>query len=134
MNGKALLMKMLVTWGIVSLAFLAGCGGGSNPTPIIATISPSSAVAGTAAGFTLTVDGTNFLATSMVNFGGTTPTTTFVSSTQLTAAIPAAAIASAGPVAVTVTNPAPGGGNSNIMSFAINSGTNPIPTISSLDP
>ena len=145
MNGKAVLMKMLVIWRIVSLSFLAGCGGGttqsfnqppsdSNPTPTITTISPNSAVAGTAAGFTLTVNGTNFLATSIVNFSGTTPTTTFVSSTQLTAAIPAAAIASAGMAAVTVTNPTPGGGTSNMISFAINSGTNPIPTISSLDP
>src|SRR6202521_3507208 len=134
-------------FGIGSLLFLAGCGGGtsqtlqqpppssgSNPTPTIATISPSSAVAGTAAGFTLTANGTNFLVTSTVNFGGTTPATTVVSSTQLTAAIPAAAIASAGTAAVTVTNPTPGGGTSNMVSFAINSGTNPIPTISSLDP
>ena len=125
----------------VNIAFLAGCGGGTastlsgrNPIPAITTISPTSIVAGSAAGFTLTVNGANFMAASMVNFGGTTLTATFVSSTQLTAAIPAAAIASAGTAAVIVTNPAPGGGNSNLVSFAISSGTNPIPTISSLDP
>jgi len=149
MNSKTVLMRWLVILGIVSLVFLAGCGGnssqsannqppppsGSNPTPAITTISPNSAVAGGAA-FTLTIDGTNFVAASMVNFGGTAPTTTFVSATQLTAAIPAAAIASAGTAAVTVTNLAPGGGTSNAMNFTITStsGPNPVPTINSLGP
>ena len=125
MNSGTTLMRRLVILGIVSLVFLAGCGGGaastinnqlpapsgSNPTPTITTISPNSAVAGSAEGFTLTINGTNFVAASMVNFGGRAPATTFVSATQLTAAIPAAAIASAGNSAVTVTNPAPGGGH-----------------------
>jgi 6-phosphogluconolactonase (cycloisomerase 2 family) len=123
---------------VVSLA-ISGCGGGGAasppppPLPTISTISPSSKVAGDAA-FTLTINGTNFIAASMVNFGGTAPTTTFVSATQLTAAIPAAAIASAGTAVVTVTNPAPGGATSNTVNFTITSGTNPVPTINSLDP
>jgi DNA-binding beta-propeller fold protein YncE len=147
MKSKALTMRRLVILGIVSLVFLAGCGGGttqslnsqpprpsvSNPTPTITTISPNSAGAGGAA-FTLTINGTNFVAASMVNFGGTPRTTTFVSATQLAAAIPAAAIASAGPATVTVTNPAPGGGTSNAVNFTIASGTNPIPSINSLVP
>lgn len=147
MKRQCLLVSAFGILGIGSLLFLAGCGAGTsqtlqqppppsgaNLTPMIATISPSSVVASPAAGFTLAVNGTNFLPTSTVNFGGTTLATTLVKSTLLTAAIPAAAIASAGTVAVTVTNPAPGGGTSNVVSFAINSGTNPIPTISSLDP
>lgn len=141
MKHPCALISGLAISGIVILLFLAGCGdgtastgGGSNPVPTITAISPTGVVAGSAAGFTLTVNGTNFLPTSTVNFGGTTPTTTLVNSTLLTAAIPAAAIASAGTLAVTVTNPAPGGGTSNMVSFAIDGGTNPIPTISSLDP
>ena len=122
------------------LLSLAGCGGGTastgggNPVPTITAISPTSAVAGSAAGFTLTVNGTNFVPASVVNFAGTARPTTFVGSTQLTATIPAAAIASTGTAAVIVTNPAPGGGTSNTVSFDIHSGTNPVPTISSLDP
>jgi DNA-binding beta-propeller fold protein YncE len=137
--------RRLVTLGIVSLVFLAGCGGGSKSlgnqpppptptTPTITTISPNSAVAGGAA-FTLTINGTNFVASSMVNFGGAAPTATFVNSTQLTAAIPASSIASTGMLAVKVTNPASGGGTSNPINFTITSGgPSPAPTINSLIP
>lgn len=147
MNSKRLLIRVLVIFGIVSLLFHAGCGGGtsqsinpsppsggSNPTPTIIMISPNSAVVGGGA-FTLTINGTNFVAASMVNFNGTAPATTFVSAAQLTAAIPAAAIASAGTVAVTVTNPAPGGGTSNAMNLTISgSAANAVPAINSLSP
>jgi Tol biopolymer transport system component len=47
--------------------------------------------------------------------------TTFVSSTQLTATVPAAMIASAGTATVTVVNPSPGGGPSNGVTFTITS-------------
>jgi 6-phosphogluconolactonase (cycloisomerase 2 family) len=134
-KSEAVLVRKLAVGGIVSLLLLAGCGGGTSPssitqptssgsttTPTITTISPNSTVAGGAA-FTLTINGTNFVAASMVNFGGSTPATTFLSSTQLTAAIPAASIASTGTPAVTVTNPAPGGGTSKAINFTITSGT-----------
>ncbi|MFZ2001992.1 MAG: IPT/TIG domain-containing protein, partial [Candidatus Sulfotelmatobacter sp.] len=101
MKSEPVLVRKLAVGGIVSLLLLAGCGGGtnppvsrgSNPTPTMTAISPNSTVAGGAA-FTLTINGTNFVAGSTVNFGGSAPATTFVSSTQLTAAIPAASIAS----------------------------------------
>ncbi len=153
MKGEAAARRQLVIVGIVSLVFLAGCGGGTsqslndqppgssasttsltlNPTPSINTISPSGSMAGFAV--TITLTGTNFVAGSMVNFGGAASATTFVNSTQLTAAIPAAAVASAGIVVVTVTNPAPGGGTSNPMNFTTTSSSlNPVPTISTLYP
>jgi YVTN family beta-propeller protein len=147
MRSKALVIKLFVVIGVASLVFLVGCGGGasqsfhnqpppptgSNPAPSITTLSPNTSVAGGAA-FTLTITGTNFVTASVVNLGTTAPTTTFVSATQLTAVIPAAAIALGGTVAVSVTNPAPGGGTSNEVNFTITSGTNPVPTIATLNP
>jgi 6-phosphogluconolactonase (cycloisomerase 2 family) len=106
---------------------------GGNPVPTIALISPNSAVAGGAA-FTLTVNGTNFVPASLITFGGTARTTTFVSSTSLTASVDAAAVATAVSAQVFVTNPALGGGNSNSVNFSISGGPNPIPTISGLSP
>ena len=99
-------------------------GGASNSLtftitgPTITTISPNSADTGGAA-FTLTVNGSNFLTGSVVNFAGVARATTFVSPSQLTAAIPAAAITTARIAAVTVTNPTPSGGASNPVNFTI---------------
>src|SRR5208282_308395 len=143
MKSETVLVRKLAVGGIVSLLLLAGCGGGTsstvnptptpNPTPTITAILPNSTAAGGAA-FTLTITGTNFVAASVVNFGGSAVATTFVSSTQLTAAIPAASIAATGTPAVTVTNPAPGGGTSKAINFTITSGVNPVPTIQDLFP
>jgi len=84
--------------------------------PTITSISSTNAIAGGPA-FTLTVNGTNFVSGSTVNFSGNAHTTAFVSSTQLTAAILASDIATAGAFNVTVTNP--GGGTSNSVSFTV---------------
>ncbi len=98
--------------------------------PTEASLSPSSETAGDSA-FTLTVTGTQFVSTSVVQWNGSARPTTFVSSTTLTAAISAADIANGGIVPVTVMNPAPGGGTSNSNNFTIN---NPVPTATSLSP
>jgi len=76
----------------------------ANAHPAIATISPASATAG-GPGFTLTVNGSGFAQGSQANFNLNDVPTTFVNSTQLTAAIPASAIAIAGNPYVIVTNP-----------------------------
>jgi hypothetical protein len=96
----------------------------NNPIPSISTLSPASAVAGGPA-FTLTVNGSGFVSGSVVRWNGSDRTTTFVSSTQLTAAIPASDIAVAGTAQVTVFNPAPGGGTSNAQTFTIVTVNNP---------
>ena len=143
MKSQAPAIGKLIFLGIVTLLPLAGCGGGtasirsgsnsgptvSNPGPAITTISPPSIVAGSAA-FTLTVTGTNFVSSSMIDFGGNTVFTNFVSSTTLTATISATAIATVGTATVAVSNPAPGGGASNAMSFVILG----LPTITYLYP
>jgi hypothetical protein len=69
--------------------------------------------------FTLSVSGSNFNASSVVNFNGQAVSTTFVSSTALTASIPAADVATTATDSVTVVNPAPGGGTSTAASFSV---------------
>lgn len=93
-----------------------------NATPTLTSLSPSSATAGTA-GFTLTVNGNGFAPSSVVNWKGTALATTYGSVSQLTAAMPASLIGSAGTAAVMVTTPAPGGGASGPKTFTIKAAT-----------
>ena len=117
-----------------------GVGGGtSNPLTLnivpppakfaVTSISPTSTQAGGPA-FTLTVNGSAFVAPSpgppassgsLISFGLVTEPTTFVSSTQLTAAIPASGIAISGNPYVIVTNP--DGSTSTPITFAVNNPT-----------
>jgi hypothetical protein len=114
--------------GTFTLLF-AGCGGGKgsssssttqNPVPGITAISPTSASAGSGA-LTLTVTGSNFISSSAVRWNGSSRTTTYISASQLSAAITGDDLVSAGTAAVTVFNPTPGGGTSSSLSFTINS-------------
>jgi hypothetical protein len=89
-----------------------------NPVPVVTSISPSGASAGSAA-FTLTVNGSGFTAASEVRWDGAARPTTFVSGTQLRAAIGAADVATVRTAQVTVFSPAPGGGTSAALPFAI---------------
>lgn len=68
------------------------------------SIAPSSVPPGGPA-FTLTVNGAQFAAASIVQWNGVSRPTTYVSASQLTAQISTADIASAGQAAVTVLNP-----------------------------
>lgn len=104
-----------------------------NPVPTVSTLSPNTASEG-GAGFTLTVNGTNFASSALVRWNGTNRATTFVSPTQLTATIAAADIATAGNATVSVFNPAPGGGTSGNLTFSITVPNNPVPVATSLAP
>ena len=86
--------------------------------PSISVISPNLVQAGSG-DFTLTVNGAGFSADSVVSLGATALTTTYVGPTQLTATVPAAQIASYGWGAITVTNPTPGGGASQVVPLTI---------------
>jgi hypothetical protein len=103
------------------------------PIPVTSSLSPASTTAGGAA-FTLTVNGSSFVNGSTVQWNGTSRSTTYVSATQLTAAITAADIATTGSASVTVFTPAPGGGTSNAQTFTISSPTNPVPATTGLSP
>ena len=142
-TGDNLKRCLLTAVSTCVLCILSACGSGSNhsggnpppppTTPTITSISPNTAVAGGAA-FTLTITGTNFVAASTVDFGGSAAATAFVNSTQLTAAIPAASIASTGTPGVRVTNPAPSGGTSNAINFSVTNSVGNVPMISVLFP
>lgn len=102
----------------------------NNPAPAITNVTPNSTTAGSG-DVAITVNGTGFVSTSKVRFNGADLATTFVSSTQLTATIPASSLTAVGAANITVFSPTPGGGTSGAASFAIN---NPAPTLSGLNP
>jgi hypothetical protein len=84
-----------------TVLLVAGCGGGSssstnqppttNPSPTIATITPSSVVAGSS-DTSVTITGTGFAAGSVVSWNSVALTTTYLSATSLTVNIPAIGI------------------------------------------
>ena len=92
----------------------------TGPPPTITLMTPGSAVAGSA-NFTLTLTGTNFVPASVVQFNGSTRTTTFVSGTELHAAITAADVASVGMAHVSVQNPQANGRISADSMFLVGS-------------
>jgi 6-phosphogluconolactonase (cycloisomerase 2 family) len=110
------------------LAISPGARFATNPTPSIASLSPSSTIA-TATAFSLQVNGSNFVPGSTVYFGGLAHATTFVSSSELTANIPPADIDNGGTAVVFVFNPLPGGGASTSVEFPV---FTPTPVIASL--
>jgi len=129
--------RFLVVLLVSILGVVAGCSDddnkkSKNPVPVLTSVSPTTAAAG-GAGFTLTTNGTGFVSGSVVDWNGATRTTTFVSGTQLTAAVPASDIVSAGTAQVTVVSPTPGGGTSSPVVFTINP-VAPVLAITGLDP
>jgi hypothetical protein len=88
------------------------------PVPVITSLNPNAAVAGTSS-LSLIVNGSNFTPASVVRWNGSPRTTTFGASTQLSATISSADLAAAASTQVTVFTPAPGGGTSNAVTFNI---------------
>ncbi|HEV2350282.1 MAG TPA: aryl-sulfate sulfotransferase [Terriglobia bacterium] len=89
-----------------------------NPSPVVASISPSSIIAGSSSAL-VTVTGSGFTPQSTIQLGATSVATSFVTTTQLTAIVPSAQLASAGTLAVTVVTPSPGGGTSSAANLAV---------------
>src|SRR5205823_2941256 len=123
----AILASDLTTAGTFNITvFNPTPGGGTsnqhtftvNPPPTTTTTSPPHKII-VARAFVVTVNGTNFVSTSVVQFAGSARTTTFVNSTQLTASIPATDLTTAGTFNITVFNPTPGGGTSNAQTFTV---------------
>jgi uncharacterized repeat protein (TIGR03803 family) len=91
-----------------------------NPIPAVASISPDSVPVGSSAQ-TVTINGNNFLTSSVVSVNGSTYTPTFISNTQLSIVVASADLATAGTFLISVTNPTPGGGTSNSVTLTVSS-------------
>ena len=105
---------------------------GLNPAPVLTSLNPNNRLVNSGE-FTLTAIGSNFAPTSVVRWNGQNRVTNFVSSTELSATIPASDLTTAGTAQVRVFTPAPGGGTSGAAPFTIVP-LNPVPTITSLSP
>jgi hypothetical protein len=88
-----------------------------TPTPVLTGISPASTNLGN---FSLTLSGSKFLSGAAVYMNSTPLSTTFVSSTQLTATGNAS---SAGAFSITVQNPNPGASSSSAQNLQVNGST-----------
>jgi hypothetical protein len=91
----------------------------NNPTPIISSLSPNF-ISPSGPPATLTITGANFVPGSVVRlFGFFNQSTTFVSSTQLRAQLDSDTFSQINKIDVTVVNPEPGGGASNILTLDV---------------
>jgi len=100
--------KWTFTSVLVFIVFTVLSCGTCLPTPSITSTSPAAATAG-GGQFLLTVNGNDFRHDSVANWSGSFVVTTFVSTHQLLAVIPASGIAQSGTVVVFVFNPPEGG-------------------------
>jgi hypothetical protein len=89
----------------------------STALPTLTGLAPSSSVAGVGSDRTLSVFGTNFTPTSVVQWNGISLLTNYLTSTSLTALLPYRLLAVPGTASVTVLTP--NVGSSNALTFTI---------------
>jgi hypothetical protein len=115
-------MTRTLKFAIASASLLLCCGiaQATNPAPNITSLSPPSVYAG-GPSFTLTVKGTGFISSTVIYWSEFDPplTTTYVSSTQVTAQVPAAYITGPTSTYIYAYNPPPGGGDSASVIFSV---------------
>ncbi|MDX9768429.1 MAG: IPT/TIG domain-containing protein, partial [Ectothiorhodospiraceae bacterium] len=93
---------------------------GPNPVPVLTAIDPARiALSDPPVARTLRLTGKQFVPESVAHLGAEPLVTSYVSSTELRAEIPAALLTVPGTVPVTVFNPAPGGGVSGPVTLTI---------------
>ncbi len=93
-------------------------GDAYNLIPGISSISPNTIPSGSG-DTAITVTGTGFSNASAVLLNGNAIPTTYTSATQLSATVPAASLASLDWAAISISNPAPGGGTSSAMPLSV---------------
>jgi|GEM_PF-1702372 len=113
-------------FALIGILLFVSCSGliapnlraSNNPVPYIDLVSPVSVNPGTT-GVTLTILGTGYVSTSIVQWNSIALTTTFVSSKKLTASVPDSFVAAIGLGAITVVSPGAGDGTSNVFYFPV---------------
>jgi hypothetical protein len=103
-----------------------------SPAPVLTSMSgvPDPLLIGNP-GFTLTVNGTGFASTTVLQVGGVSLATTYVSSTQLRAFVGPQLLGQGGLLKVTALNVSPTVGPSNELTVSL---FNPIPGVTSISP
>lgn len=99
----------------------------NNPAPVISSLNPSTRQAGTGS-FTIDVSGSNFVNDGnlfRLSWNGMNRPTTFISSTFSRMTVNATDILSPGTANIRASNPGPGGGLSNQVTFTITPGNTP---------
>lgn len=117
---------------------VASCGDDDNsptqsesPQPNIYELSPPAAELGSP-GFSLTVQGSGFVGSSIVRWNGDPLETEFWTNSMLRAVVPPHALTEIDSVIVSVYSPPPGGGTTNHMFWII--AATPMPTINAITP
>jgi outer membrane protein assembly factor BamB len=101
-----------------------------NPLPVIASVAPASITAGTPSA-TITVNGSGFVASSQASCDGSPRATSYVVPTRVMVSLTADDLSVGLDRAITVTNPAPGGGTSNGGTLHV---VNPVPVATGVFP
>nr|WP_246408963.1 IPT/TIG domain-containing protein [Granulicella aggregans] len=112
-------------------------GGGSSPASTFAVMSPTPSVSSISPAYipqglavTLTISGSGFESNSVVKWNGSARPTTFFSTNTLTVALTAADVPSAGNGQIAVSNPGPGGSDTQAATEPVYA----VPAIASLSP
>jgi len=106
----------------------------NSPMPVLSSISPNSTpvrLSANAASLPITVTGASFIAGAVVLMNNVQVPTQFISSTSLTAVIPASLLQASGTFQVSVRNPEPSLGGSGAASFVV---VNAEPVLISIEP
>jgi hypothetical protein len=120
------ILRVVVGRLLLFLLTITGVAVAQSPVPLLNQPLVPAAVAPGGSGFTLTVNGSGFVSGSIVHWNGIALATTFISKSRLKAAVLSSDIAKPGTASVTVVNPGPGDGTSNVVFFEV---TPPTPTI-----
>lgn len=139
--GKGMLKGIPRVVVLFFTALVAACGGGgggggnttpTSPGPVTLTSLAPAAVNAGAGATVLTATGSGFTTGSVIEWNGTALTTSYVSSTSLTATVPAADFMEPGTVPVTVSNASSGGASSEVVDFTV--GEQSAPTVATVAP